>query len=208
MKKDNVHDFFHNISRLTIILPILIIAVAIISKPSKPPGASVQSGKYTLTPSPTVDSQPEKPASDSNINLQGPSVCTLDSDTDYSGFIYIKNKNIKTEFQSLKEGVKTTVILKGDCMYKWENEEKTGVKICELSQYVGILETMTKFNLLDAETLLNLMTQFGAANGIENIPEKIPPVSCKKEVINDSLFVIPGGVRFETKTLVKPSPSL
>ncbi len=201
MKNDNVHDFFHNVSRLTIILPIIIIGLAIILKPRAPEIPRTKNVLYAVTPTITpvvtlVKSQTRTP-----INLQGPLTCAFNSQVNYQGMIYIKNKHVRADVVTSSSSSATiSAVLSGDCLYKWEQKSVTGVKMCGLSQYVAILDTMANFGALDAQTLMSLVTQFGNANGATNMPKNVPETVCKKDTVSDGVFDIPKTIRFQVRT--------
>lgn len=198
MKNDNVHDFFHNVSRLTIILPIIIIAVGIILKPRPKILPQVTTNVYKISPTEQLVNTAAKKKNIS-INLTGPFICSLVSQSSYTGKIYIKNKNIRADLFPTGKNATISSVLNGDCIYKWENGVSTGTKLCNISQYVGILDTMSNFGALDAQTLMTLVTQFGNANGATNLPKDIPEATCKKDPVEDGVFTIPKTIRFQSK---------
>lgn len=208
MKHENVHGFFHNVSRLTIILPIIIIALGIILKPTNEQSPQVQSGAYRAPPliSPTEPIDQTPPGVP--INLTGPLVCMFDPQSGYTGTMYIKNKNIYATVLPQDEVATASVLLKDDCVYKWQTGSTTGVKICSISQYVNIISMLSNFKMLDANTIMTVITQFGQANGAQNIPKNVPPPTCQTEAIADSIFTLPKSVRFQLKSTPVPSPTI
>lgn len=206
MKQEKVHDFFHNVSRITIILPIIIIALGVILKSSAPNTLQVQNAQIAAQPTvaPTMYISPTSIP----INLTGPLVCTFDSQSDYPGTLFIKNKNVFARLLPKGEEATISVLLKDDCVYKWENKATTGAKICSVSQYITMINMLSSFNLLDAESLMNIITQFGQANGAKNMPEKAPAATCLKEMMADSIFDLPKNIQFQLKTTPVPSPKI
>lgn len=208
MKNDNVHDFFHGVSRITIILPIIIIAVAIILKPNKFEQSQVKSNQYVVSPTVTPLATPAVSPSGIPINLKGPFICSVIAESEYSGVVYIKNKNVLGDMLVAKENTKLSVVLKDDCIYKWQQGAKTGVKMCGLSPYLSILDTMSNLNLLDAGILMTMITKYGDDSGAANLTQKAPVVTCKKDAVEDTIFVIPKSVQFQLRTIATPSASI
>ena len=203
MKQEKVHDFFHNVSRITIILPIIIITLGIVLKSSTQNTTKIQSAQVALQPTITPTTYITPTAIP--INLTGPLVCTFDSESDYPGTLFIKNKQAFAKILPKNEEATISVLLKDDCVYKWEIGAKTGVKICSVSQYVTMINMLSSFNLLDANSLMNIITQFGDANGAKNIPQDVTPPTCLKEMMADSMFDLPKGVQFKLKSTPTPS---
>jgi len=171
-------DFFSFVSKAVIIIPISVVIIALILKFN----TSTESTKtIKVIPTPTIVKKTVK--NDSfKFDLNGPIICDN---------LFIKNKKI-----FYKNG-QTNYLLNGDCLYQWDAGKYTGDKKCGLTFYVSMAESYT--GLLGVDDLANNSVIKSLAKD-KNI--KITDVlnSCRKgEVKDESVFVIPKKVVFETK---------
>ncbi|OGK23647.1 hypothetical protein A3A46_02185 [Candidatus Roizmanbacteria bacterium RIFCSPLOWO2_01_FULL_37_13] len=213
MKSQNKQfdDAFHIVSRLTIILPIVIIIFGIALKLSG--GSSQQKSflEYSLTPTPTrpqnfLDnlSISKKSTASAKFSLTGPLNCFFETDAATIS-AYIKDKKIYIETNGEKEV--QNYLLSGDCIYIWSKGNYSGEKICGISQQVGIIEGLLTSNLLDSSFLDGTLNQILPNFPIGKSKDILSSVlnSCKKESANwrtnSILFDIPKNVLFKNRAI-------
>lgn len=186
MKQDPIHDFFEGGSKAIFLIPVVLFIIMLFQVLGPPKGTPQVRQFPVLTPT-VVSAQ-------NTLNLQGPFICTSSSKT-ASWSAYIKDKKIVVISKQSKEV--GNYLLDGDCGYIWKTPGVTGQKICGLSSYIPIAESLLSSGLVSIETILSSgsIPQIASVN-MEDINKLIK--SCiKKEIIEKSVFQIPAGVRFE-----------
>lgn len=204
-------DTFHIVSRLTIILPIVIIIFGIVLKFSA--GSSQQKSStplsgISLIPTPTktqnfLDSLSisKKSTTSAKFRLTGPLNCSFESDAATIS-AYIQDKKIYIETNREKEV--QYYLLKGDCVYIWSKGNYSGEKICGISQQIAIIDGLLTSNLIDSTLLDGTINQILPNFSIGKSNDILSSVlnSCKKEEIPGSiLFDIPKNILFKNKEL-------
>lgn len=94
---------------------------------------------------------------------------------------------------------KDNVLVKGDCYYKWNTGEFTGDKMCGISTYISLYETISAVSGgMDLGTLLSFsqMSDVKTASISADFLQKTVE-SCKKVEVNDSVFTVPTTIRFK-----------
>jgi len=183
------------ISKLTIILPLVILAAALIFKFNK-------QEKTQIIPTifPTLSSiQMPKTSISTSINLQGPWICSY-QDQESSISAYIKDQQIFAEQKTKK--IYQRYLIKDDCYYIWDQMKLAGEKKCGgIKQILGVVNTMLGLNILNINDITSYLPQLGLGDQINSTnTTQIQTVlnSCKKEKIDERIFVVPGAVRFTT----------
>jgi hypothetical protein len=202
MDHEEMHNFFHHISRFTIILPIIIIALGIILKQDQPKNLSYSTYKPpTFTPTPLITATPTttKPHG-TPVDLEGPTVCTVTDEGAYTGTLYIKNKVIYGDIHEQTDR-NISVLLQGDCVYKWDTTKKSGDKVCGITKYMSVLEALSKVNVLTAENVMNILAQYNNSS----IDTKNVKAVCKKESFSNTLLQLPPNIIFQLKSIPKIS---
>ena len=204
MKEGIVEKIFFYLARLTIIVPIIVVIVAILIRVSKKnPTDFKPSPKVMISPSVkiTTDSAKEraKEASPAALfSLKGPLVCNfIDNGATISA--YIKNKNILAQV-SQKDTVKN-YLLKDDCFYQWEKGRYNGEKFCGLSPYLSIFEQLSSFGILDFESLLKFIPQEELKDKLKSNNQINKAVKqCQKKEVEEVIFNIPANVLFKNSS--------
>lgn len=179
-------DFFHIISRLVIVVPILIIIVGIMTKFNRQTVVSPQ--KIVVLPTVSVSPNPTV----AQIDLTGPWSCKFSSAT-ATVSAFIKDKKIVAKIQNNEQT--NNFIINGDCLYSYTQGAYSGEKVCGISTYLNLFNVLP-LNMLDNAQLKNLG---------KNLPLNIDDLkkglnSCKKESIKDeSVFEVPKNVLFKNK---------
>ncbi|MBI4008698.1 hypothetical protein HY357_00525 [Candidatus Roizmanbacteria bacterium] len=190
--QNQLENFFHFSSKLLIILPIVIIFFALIFKfVLKVEDKRIEK----ILPTPSINIQTpdfmnffkNNSSPSAKLNLVGPFVCLLNTPTS-SMSAYIKNKKF---FAKIRENEKTNnSLFIDDCLYTWEGGSYSGERICGLSQYLGVAESLLTMNLLDLGQILG-----GKGTELKNLMN-----TCKEEKIeNDSIFTAPKNVLFKNR---------
>lgn len=207
MDQDQLHNVVHKISKFNIILPIVIIMLGILLKPEAPKNITYTktvalSPIPSLAPTniiPTVSHPTKVPGTP--INLQGPQVCNFHDDQNFSGSIFIKNKQVYGELLEKKTNIKSKLLLQGDCVYKWSTEIVSANKMCGLSKYISVFDSMASVNLLTAEDLINTLAEYGRNTKLQNLVTQ-----CTKEQISDAKYKLPANIKFqEVQAPIPPS---
>lgn len=197
-------DFFHTVSRLLIVFPLVIIIIAIYLKfnndSSYKKSALVTSGSQTEQKSKTSYVKgADSINSHLKLDLNGPFICKSENQG-ASLSAYIKDKMVLIDMS--EKNIQQNLLLRDDCIYFWQSGNFSGEKICGLTNYVNMAEKLLASNLLNASTLFNALNQF------DNLPSGLKDKvnldnlvsSCaKNEISNNSLFNIPNNILFKNK---------
>jgi hypothetical protein len=180
MDKGQFEDFLHFASKLTIVIPIIVIVVALIIKFNQSKTASVKE------PSSKVLSSTKQNLTNiiTGLNFNGPSACSYSSSV-ASVTAKIKNKRVSGEINM--NGKTNNVIYTGDCIYVWEKNQFSGQKICGINTNL-----ITNF-------LPQIQAMAGSIVNQTNITGFIN--SCKKQEVGEEVFKIPNNVLFKNTNL-------
>lgn len=198
MQQENgVDTFMYNVSRLAVMIPILIVVFVLSAKfmGFKGPSSAPQVAKAAIAPTqPTsqavLDSTVQKTsAAEPKIDLKGPWVCNF-SYQNSKITAYIKNKNIKATVTTGNNV--QNVIVNGDCLYRFLDNEKAGSKLCGVSTWLSMGELLLSFNNIDSLMPL-ISSQFGLPEKTSQDTQNLPDFakSCISQQIADSVFTIP-----------------
>lgn len=205
MTKDQnqIEDFFHITSRLIIIFPLVIILLALVLKFGQ---KTENKGYKQVLPSSTIkynkpnfiDILKANSSPSARLNLKGPFICQLNTSTS-SLSAYIKNKKISGNLA--EKGKVTHTLFTDDCLYLWQEGNYSGERICGLSSYVNLAETLLSMNLVDFGQILSRLNQFDSSlSALSKNDAKSFINSCKKEeIVSDSIFILPKNVLFKNK---------
>ena len=204
----HLDDFFHNVSRFIIFVPITVVILAVLLKFNG--SISQQKGfrDYNASPTPVklqnlLESltNPKKSTASAKFNLAGPLSCAYATES-VKVNAYVKDKKIY-----IKMGEKSAVsnyLLNDDCVYIWKGGMYSGEKICGLSQQVNIAEGLLSSGLIDPNLIFqNLGKVFDLPDigGSQDVL-KIAMSSCKNEELPETVkFDIPKNVLFKNKVL-------
>jgi hypothetical protein len=186
------------VSKVIIIIPIVIVAVALLFKLQQ--SIPVLNSKVEISPTPTAVqaiAAPSPVPTTIKIDLTGPYSCEY-SEKGQAAQAYIKDKNISLQ---MTQGQGENFLLKGDCYYKWEPHTYTGEKVCGVSTLVNLYQTVSAVGGVDLSSILS-MAQSSDANVASISADFVQKTisSCKKEPVKDSVFTLPYGVVFKDST--------
>lgn len=201
-------DFFHFVSRLTIVFPIGLILIAIFVKLTN--GNSQQKGfrEYSLTPTPSKSlsildklNSPKKSTPSAKFNLTGPLTCEFNSE---SGDVkaYIKDKKILIRMN--EKNILNNYLLNGDCIYIWKSEIYSGEKICGIAQQVSIVEGLLATGLLDSNFIFSKLGKSFELPITGSSQDDVNSAldSCREEKTPSSVqFEVPKNVLFKNKSV-------
>lgn len=208
MKDQNgqLDDIFHIVSRLTIIVPLIVIIFAIFLKLTGGGAKQKNFIDYKLTTTPTRVKNPldvlntsKKSTQSARFNLNGPLNCSFRSDS-ASVSAFVKEKRIYLKIDEKKEV--RNYLLRDDCIYIWRMGSYSGEKICGLSQHVGMLENLLSTNFIDPSFIFGSLDQVLTIPSIGKSKDVLKTVlnSCKAEAIPASVqFEVPKNVLFKNK---------
>jgi hypothetical protein len=199
-----IETFFQTASKLTIVIPIVIILIALLLRFNE---QSLSANKLVISPTVTPSIKiTEKNSSLSStdsakLDLSGPFICNLTAQGSTLS-AYIKDKKILVTLE--EKSLSQSFLVRDGCVYMWDKGSLSGEKICGLESYISMAENLMKSNLLDLGTLLGNLTQFGNKSNklAQNLDLSGFVNSCKKEQIKDySVFNLPNQVLFKNKSL-------
>ncbi len=207
MKKDDIEKLFHFLSKVVIVVPLILIILALIIKIGHVRDSLFLPQKIALRQSTTTPLQNNakqfpmvKPAtSEAAFDLNGPWLCNY-SFAGGSLSASIKNRKVSAHFSS--KGETDNFLLNGDCGYMWEAAAYSGQKICGISSYLSIFDTLSSLKMVDAGTIFQYLPQLGLKNntGINQADLKNIMGSCKKQDVAETSFVVPSNVLFKNIT--------
>lgn len=206
-KSNSLEELFRFLSKITIIIPIVVVAVAFMLRSSnRSTNAANNPYRQMLSVTPVVTAQDSGALNRLNfdstkgkIDLNGPLVCRY-NDKDMQGEAYIKDKNI---YATLKQQASQQYFLvKGDCLYQWTSGTYTGEKTCGVGSVLDMVTTLSQLGLFDISTVFQALSQFNVGPSIAISPPSMEALksSCKKDTVNDSLFDLPQSITFKEIT--------
>ena len=207
--KKLVDTFIQKTSTSIFIFLLIIVTLAIIFKNPASRNNLVYQTKPTIAPpeavqkvvSPAVKQAQKDSLNKAKFDLQGPLICDY-ANRDLTATAYIKSHLVLVKLKSKEEISK--ILLKGDCLYQWVDQQKSGTKSCGISPYLPLIDSLTKMNLFGGlDGLIGSMSQSGLASPISPPSVNNLLKSCVKKPVDDSLFVYPDNIRFIEKPLLK-----
>lgn len=207
--KQQLDGIFHKLSKAVIIIPIvvLLVAMAIKTRDKVTGYQQADSKSAQLTPAPVQarpSSMPDKSAV--KLDLKGPLVCNYSADGKNTN-IYIKDRKIYVKI--LKEEMTEEVVVREDCMYRWQTGQSTGDKTCGIGTYLTLFDTLSSFGMLDIDSLMGSLSQFTGEN--PSAAGMSPPAAadiakaCLVNDIPEVAFTVPTNIRFTETPLVQPT---
>lgn len=132
---------------------------------------------------------------DSNeLNLLDEQQCSYNSQ-DIEVNMWIKNKKIL--FTTTKKIPNMNFLILNNCFYKWESNKKYGDRVCQIGEYLSLLENFSKLYLL--EMILSIVPKDILPVPQESISQLLN--SCSKVNIEDTIFNFPKSVQFKEKKI-------
>jgi len=182
-------EFFYFISKIVFFLPIFFLILGLIIKFNQEKENKIINNVLTPTLVINISSSP-KP-NNINFDLKGPLICSF-SHNDGSISAYIKEKKIKIIFQ--EKEVKSYFLLNNDCFYKWQENQFTGNKSCNVNQYLNLIEVLLKYN---KNSFISFFLKQNEIINFKNEKDFSLDKICKKEDFDDSFFLIPVNILFK-----------
>ncbi len=197
MENGGWENVFGFLSKLTIVIPLIVIAVVLLIK--------ISGWNKAKTVAPTLIKKKEA-SSEAKFNLNGPLICYTNTSS-ASISAYIKNKNIFVKTDN-KEKVEN-YLLAGDCFYHWSKEKFIGEKTCGFSSLLPFADLLTNLNLVSLDSLIKFIPQNEAVNIISSNEANITKLvkSCQKHEVDDKVFIVPADVLFKNTISLSPTNS-
>ncbi len=188
---NNFHQNLQSFLKFLFIIPVSIFITALLFRiiPEKE--------RIIPVPSPTivplaVDNIPQS-SSSASLNLTGPFVCDFSQDT-LAVKGYIKDRQIFAQVRN--QTAVNNFLIKGDCLYRWDQGTYDGEKTCGLQPAMGAAEQFMGLGLLNENTI----SQFGGSLDADTMKGIMQ--SCRKEEVEDmSVFTLPSGISFKETPL-------
>ncbi len=198
-------NIFHFLSKIVIVIPIVVVVLAFFMKMN---GKLEQQTNVRRNPalyaSPFVTQKPAQLAAPKNssssaqFNLKGPLVCNyIDKEASLSASI--KNKNIYVKMSDSK--LTQHILVKGDCLYKWEIGKKTGEKVCKIGKFLDMFDSLSSLGLVDLDAMFGELSKAKPSTTITPPSMKKMTESCKKIEVKDEIFTLPTTITFKDTPL-------
>ena len=204
-----MHNTLHSISKATIVIPIVIIALALVYKLNQSAEVTYKQNQTYPTPViPTLRPLNQVTGATSSaqiqLDLQGPYSCVYKTPDKENYTLAIANKKVSFSMQSATSS--TDFWLSGDCLYARDNAARFGKKTCGLSQVISMIELASKFGGgLPIESIGDFLKMGEQVSGEESV--KISEASmqkllttCKKVPVDEKVFMPPTNITFVEPT--------
>ncbi len=173
-------------SRITFIVPIVVIVVGLfLYEFQKPiPPALYQQRSLTTAPSSSTTIGPKQKL----LNVNGSYLCEVSS-TESSISAYFKQKKLFIENKNKKTNTISYTLYNGGCLYLWNKDVYTGEKVCGLAQYESFLSMFGGIN--------SLGPLLGNTSDIQKVMD-----SCQQSSkVSDTFFIVPRDILFKNTTI-------
>lgn len=195
---DQEHKRLEFITRFVIFVPLIILLFSLLFKSNNPKKAVLNS---QLTPTlilkqteaQTASNIPKVNKNNVKLDLYGPYRCvykTEQSTIDVS----VRNKHIAVLYETGSS--LTHVVVTDTCGYKWDEGSTKGDKMCNISQYMSIVEMLSSMNILKFDSILSMVNQVAPGSSIDSSMMSAVTDTCKKEDISEAIFTIPQSISF------------
>ncbi|MCL4374757.1 hypothetical protein M1523_02755 [Patescibacteria group bacterium] len=191
MIKKDLTPFFSAFSRWVVVVPGVVVVVALLLAyrhyffgPAFPSPRQASTQSLPTTAPLTDEITPASPAA--SINLTGPWQCRS------AGLaLWIKNHRVYAEHQD------NHYLLQGDCFYSWIDQ--TGEKICGLSTYVDLADSLLQTGLLDQSVIQTAIGEWLPEENSGSASAALTQLfsHCQKTPVDDGRFTLPAGVNFK-----------
>jgi len=201
MEKVSGDDIFSVLSKLTIIVPLVVIVVALLIKfNNKSANNYLTSSQSLIKLSPTIKLSQ---TNNLKIDLIGPWKCDFNLDG-ASVSAVIKNKQAFAQIE--KNKTIEYYSLNGDCLYHWQVQKYSGDKHCGLSPIISVVEMMTSFGGgLDFKALSNNFSQMGMGKSMFDSLKNIDfNKNCQKKEPPLNIFIVPTNILFKNIEITPP----
>ncbi|NTU73429.1 hypothetical protein HGB07_04645 [Candidatus Roizmanbacteria bacterium] len=191
MRDQAFHSLMYKVSRLLIFLPVVFIGVALVAKSSWTTSKTVT---VALTPTPIITFTPTPTVPEAiSIDLKGPVQCQY-TETDATMSASLKDSQVLFNIQGY--GKDASLLLKGDCVYKWEAQTTEGIKTCGVGKYVTMFGPILKSGTMTDKVFSTASSYMG----IEEKKLRTLMKSCQSATISSNMFAIPTKVSFKATT--------
>lgn len=193
---NTLDNLFHYISKGIVFVPIVIILIAVIIKgtsTNKTQPAIILSPTPTViqaTPTPGIWDKIKESTIAASFNLTGSFTCKIKNEVKETE-LKISNKQAYVSYVKGQENKKG--LLQGDCVYSWDGITYKGEKMCGITPYLSIIESMSLQSILSNPLLSNVI------NGKEKDIAELLNSCLKKPIINQNVFYVPTNVMFSSK---------
>lgn len=185
MKENKGFDF----SQLILLVPVIMLVLLVL--PGKNGSVKPAAVGNNVGISAAVSSSPAQVA----FNLDGPLICRGEVDGATASAL-IRNKNVIATVSA-----KTTehyYLLKGDCVYSWEKQAKTGSQTCGIGNWLSLAGTFLSGGFGSIESALSGMGVSNAAARANEVKSALQ--SCRRAAIDPAVFSLPVGIQFKMQT--------
>ncbi len=191
---DDVFEVFSILSKIIIFIPIAVIIVALVYKfnQNQNPKLKTQSQSSNLKSNHTQNNTQPK----LTLDLTGPWVCSGKIDNLLVD-IFIKDKKIKAVLD--QKNKKENMVFNDGCYFHWFNDQYVGEKLCGLSSFVPVVETMISFG--DLDLVIKQLAKLGLEEKIATNSAEATKLmqSCRKKNIDAEIFYVPANILFKNK---------
>ena len=187
--------FIDFISRLSVIIPLAILFIAVVFLYSSKSALKVEDSNTK------PQQQVKINASIKNIDLNNESICDYSS-KEASISAYIKSKRIFLQNTDKENKERSYLLISGDCLYRWQDKGNKGEKTCGISSFITIADNLIKFGLINPETLSKQFTNLDKYIGMNiDLGEALKNVKCIKTKVPLTIsFEIHKKIKFQEAT--------
>lgn len=130
--------------------------------------------------------KPEKP-----FDFVTPQECTY-AQEDFSVSAHISERRVRATL--MRDESTQNVLVTNSCMYIWEQGQTTGSQMCNIEQYLSLLELFSKYT--GNESWLSYLPQEYMPTHIGQNEVSDVFSSCTPAIVDEALFRMPRGIRF------------
>jgi len=199
-------DKLHPLIKFTIAIPIIILILAIFIQTSRTDRGTSNTQSITI---PSKDAQ--EYGSQVNVelltdsflsgggdgfDLEKPQVCSY-SDEDITVEAQIQNKHVFANINQNNQA--SSFLVSEDCIYQWADGELTGIKMCNIGQYISMFEMFSSF--MSPSSLLSSIPGLDSSLPISTDVLSGISDSCKSSIVDEKLFKVPTSITFQEKNI-------
>ncbi len=197
--KDHLQSHYSTISKSVVLIPILIIIFALVAKTGDRNQVSLKMAQFG--PTVKVIQPTDVPDDKVYVDLEGPSTCVM-KNSDYTVTVQIKKSQISAKMVGLKQTKQ--YILTEDCLFIWTLNEKNGIKKCDMSKVIPMVQGLADLHLLTINDMISALSKIGLQGSAFSSMKWDKPV-CMKNEVSDTVFNVPSNIRFIDPTPVPVS---
>ena len=201
--EDRLLSTFKKTGPIIIFGPIVLVLLVFLAKLTNPESMMSKKPENNIRISPTTVnivstvSPIAKTSTESAVfNLKGPLKCAYSYGED-TITAYVKDFQLYVAMPN--KGEKERILLKGDCVYNWDEGEVTGKKMCGVGQYVVMFQSLSATGSISPDIIIDSLSKMQPSG--PDIDARKLVNACVKEEVNESVFALPQSINFVEEEL-------